>query len=151
MARDPLAETLVLLRDVRLHLFKQAQALPRDASMPSSVTIPAGQSTAGFTMQTWTTGTTPPVNFTASYNGVAKSTVMNVHAPSENVPISSVSLSQPSIVGGSNQAVQAVIRLAANAPREGATIMLGSSRPDIVPLPRSTRIFFSTQNTAPSS
>ncbi|HEX8737145.1 MAG TPA: VCBS repeat-containing protein [Pyrinomonadaceae bacterium] len=117
-------------------------------SMPSSVTIPAGQSTAGFTMQTWTTGTTTPVNFTASYNGVTKSTVMNVHAPSENVPISSVTLSPTSIVGGSNQAVQAIISLAANAPREGATIMLGSSRPDIVSLPRSTRIFFSTQNTA---
>lgn len=117
-------------------------------SMPASVTIPAGQSTAGFAMQTWTTGTTTPINFTASYNGVSRSTVMNLHAPSENVPISSVTLTPNTIVGGSNQAVQAVIRLAANAPREGANIMLGSSRPDIVPLPRSVRIFFSTQNTA---
>jgi hypothetical protein len=117
-------------------------------SMPSSVTIPGGQSSGWFPVQTWTTGTTTPVNFTATYNGVTKSAVMNVHAPTQNVPVSSVTLSQPSVVGGSNQAVQAVITLAANAPSEGATIMLTSSRPDIVPLPRSTRIFFSTQNTA---
>jgi hypothetical protein len=117
-------------------------------SMPSSVTIPGGQSSGWFPVQTWTTGTTTPVNFTASYNGVTRTAVMNVHAPTQNVPISSVTLSQPSLVGGSNQAVQAVITLAANAPSEGATIMLTSSRPDIVPLPRTTRIFFSTQNTA---
>jgi hypothetical protein len=117
-------------------------------SMPSSVTIPAGQSTAGFMVQTWTTGTTTPVNFTASHGGVTKSAVMNVHAPTQPVPISSVTLTPNTIVGGSNQAVQAVIKLAANAPTEGATIMLTSSRPDIVSLPRSTRIFFSTQNTA---
>jgi hypothetical protein len=117
-------------------------------SMPPSVTIPGGQSSGWFPVQTWTTGTTTPVNFTATYNGVTKTAVMNVHAPTQNVPISSVTLSQPSVVGGSNQAVQAVITLAANAPTEGATIMLTSSRPDIVPLPRSTRIFFSTQNTA---
>lgn len=116
-------------------------------SMPPSVTIPAGQSKANFTIQTWTTGTTTPVSFTASYNGVVKGAVMNVHAPSQPVPVSSVTLSQPSIVGGSNQAVQAVIKLAANAPTEGATIMLSSSRPDIVPLPRSARIFFSTEST----
>jgi hypothetical protein len=117
-------------------------------SMPPSVTIPGGQSTAGFTVQTWTTGTTTPVNFTASHNGVTKTAVMNVHAPTQNVPISSVTLSPSSVVGGSNQAVQATITLAANAPSEGATIMLTSSRPDVVPLPRSVRIFFSTQNTA---
>ena len=117
-------------------------------SMPPSVTIPAGQSTAGFTVQTWTTGMTTPVNFTASYNGVTKTAVMNVHAPTQLVPISSVTLSPSWVVGGSNQAVQATITLAANAPAEGATIMLTSSRPDIVLLPRSVRIFFSTQNTA---
>jgi hypothetical protein len=116
-------------------------------SMPSSVTIPAGQSNASFTIQTWTTGTTTPVNFTASHGAVTRSAVMNVHAPSQAIPISAVTLSQPSIVGGSNQAVQATITLAANAPNEGATIMLSSSRPDIVSLPRSVRIFFSTQNT----
>jgi hypothetical protein len=117
-------------------------------SMPPSVTIPGGQSSGWFPVQTWTTGTTTPVNFTASYNGVTKSAVMNIHAPTQNVPISSVTLSPTSVVGGSNQAVQAVITLAANAPSEGATIMLTSNRPDIVLLPRSTRIFFSTQNTA---
>ena len=117
-------------------------------SMPSSVTIPAGATSAGFQVQTWTTGTTTPVNFTASYNGVTKSAIMNVHAPTQNVPISSVTLSPTSVVGGSGQSVQAVIRLAANAPNEGATIMLKSSRPDIVSLPRSVQIFFSTQNTA---
>lgn len=118
---------------------------PNLISMPGSVVIPAGQSTAGFTIQTDTVGTTTPVDITASYGGVTKSAVLPVYAPSQAVPISSVTLA-PSTVTGGSQTTQMTITLAANAPNEGATIMLSSSRPDIVPVPRSTRIFFSTQN-----
>ncbi len=124
-------------------LFNDNSAL---VSMPPSVTIPAGQTNASFPMQTTTTGTTTPVNVSASYGGVTKSAVLTINAPSQPVPIASVTLTPQTIVGGNNQAVQALITLAANAPAEGATIMLTSSRPDVVTLPRSTRIFSSTQN-----
>ncbi len=124
-------------------LFNDNAAL---VSMPASVTIPAGQTNASFPIQTTTTGTTTPVNVSASYGGATKTAILTVSAPSQPVPISSVTLTPQTIVGGSNQAVQALITLAANAPTEGATIMLASSRPDVVTLPRSTRIFSSTQN-----
>jgi len=119
---------------------------PNLVSMPSSVTIPAGQTNAYFPIQTDTTGVTTEVNISASYGGATKSVALIVAAPTQLVPISSVTLSQPSVVGGSTQGVRANVTLAANAPTEGATIMLSSSRPDIVLLPRSVRIQFSTQN-----
>ncbi|HEV2765340.1 MAG TPA: VCBS repeat-containing protein, partial [Pyrinomonadaceae bacterium] len=115
-------------------------------SMPSSVTIPAGQTTAGFPVLTWTTATAVPVNFTASYGGVTKTGVMTVHPPSQLIPISSVTVSPQTVVGGSAPNARLTVALASNAPPEGATIMLVSSRPEIVPLPRSARIHISTQS-----
>ena len=115
-------------------------------SMPASVTIPAGQTTAGFPVQTWTTGTSQPVTFTANYGGVTRSASLNVTAPTQPVPISSVTLAPGTVTGGSGQSVRATVTLASNAPTEGALIMLTSSRPDVVTLPRSVRIFFSTQS-----
>jgi hypothetical protein len=128
-----------------------ANGNPSLVSMPTSVTIPAGQTSTEFPIQTTTTGVTTPVNISASYGGVTKSAVLTVSAPSQPVPISSVTLTPQTIVGGSNQAAQALVTLAANAPNEGATIMMTSSRPDIAALPRSIRIHFSTQSTAISN
>jgi hypothetical protein len=121
---------------------------PNLISMPASVTIPAGQTSANFLIQTTTTGVTTPVTASASYGGVTKSATIDVMAPSQPVPISSVTLTPRTIVGGSNQAVQAMVTLASNAPNEGATIMMTSSRPDVAALPRTIRILFSTQNSA---
>ena len=118
---------------------------PSLISMPASVTIPAGQTTAGFPIQTETTGTTTNVPITASYGGVTKTATMTVTAPTKAVPISSVTVS-PSTVTAGSQWVRLTVTLAANAPTEGANIMLRSSRPDVVAVPRSIRIFFSTQN-----
>ena len=121
---------------------------PALVQMPASVTIPAGQTSASFPIQTWTTGTTTPVNISASYGNVTKSAVLTVSAPSQAVPISSVTLTPQTVVGGSNQGVRVLVTLAANDPNEGAPIMLTSSRPDIAPLPRSIRIQFSPQDSA---
>ncbi len=122
-------------------------ANPSLISMPASVTIPAGQTNAQFPIQT-TTGTTTPVTLSASYGGVTKSATLTVNAPSQPVPISSITLTPQTIVGGSNQAVQALVTLAANAPTEGANIMLTSSNPNVAAVPRLIRIQFSTQNSA---
>ncbi|HYY55913.1 MAG TPA: FG-GAP-like repeat-containing protein, partial [Pyrinomonadaceae bacterium] len=121
---------------------------PNLISMPASVTIPAGQTSAGFPVQTDTTGTTTPVTVSASYGGVTKSGVLTVHAPSQAVPISSVTVTPSSVTGGGSQSTRLTIKLASNAPTEGATIMLSSSRPDVAPVPRSVQIFFSTQSSA---
>ncbi|MDQ6786207.1 MAG: FG-GAP-like repeat-containing protein [Acidobacteriota bacterium] len=115
--------------------------------MPMSVTIPTGQTYANFAIQTNTTGITTPVSISASYGGATKSAILTVSAPTQAVPISSVTLSPDTVVGGSNVGVSVTITLASGAPNEGATIMLSSSNPSVTSVPLSTRIFFSGQTT----
>ncbi len=117
-------------------------------TMPASVTIPAGQASAEFQIQTTATGVTTPVTVSGSYGGVMKSTTLTVSAPSQPVPISSVTLTPGTVVGGSNIGVRALVTLASGAPTEGANIMLTSSRPDIAAVPRLIRINFSGQTSA---
>jgi hypothetical protein len=118
---------------------------PNLAQTPQSVTIPAGQSNASFPILTNTTGVTTPVNISASYGGATKTAVLKVTAPEGNIPISSVSLSPETVVGGGNIGVRLTINLAAGAPLEGAVIMLSSSNPAIAPVPRSVRTNFTGQ------
>ncbi|MGB7924014.1 MAG: FG-GAP-like repeat-containing protein [Pyrinomonadaceae bacterium] len=121
---------------------------PNLISMPASVTIPAGQSNASFPVQTMTTGTTTAVNISASYGGATKTATLTVSAPSQNVPISSVTLTPNTVVGGSNIGVRVTVNLSAGAPTEGATIMLASSNPAVVSVPRTIRTNFSGQTSA---
>lgn len=121
---------------------------PGLVSMPASVAIPAGQTNASFPVQTVTTGITTPVNISASYGGATKTAILTVSAPSQAVPISSVTLSPGTVVGGSNIGVRVTVNLSAGAPTEGATIMLASSNPSIVNVPRTVRTNFSGQTSA---
>ncbi|MGB8508151.1 MAG: FG-GAP-like repeat-containing protein, partial [Pyrinomonadaceae bacterium] len=118
---------------------------PGLVSTTPSVTIPAGQSNASFPVQTVTTGLTTPVNVSASYGGATKTATLIVSAPSQNVPISSVTLAPDTVVGGSNIGVRVTVNLASGAPTEGATIMLASSNPALVSVPRTIRANFSGQ------
>jgi hypothetical protein len=121
---------------------------PSLVSMPASVTIPAGLTNASFPIQTVTTGITAPVNISASYGGATRSATLTVTAPSQDVPISSVTLSPSTVVGGSNIGVRVTVNLGAGAPTEGATLMLASSHPAIVSVPRTVRANFSGQTSA---
>jgi hypothetical protein len=121
---------------------------PNLVSMPASVTIPAGWSNASFPVQTGTTGITTAVNISASYGGATKVAALTVSAPSQNIPISSVTLSPSTVVGGGNIGVRVTVNLSAGAPIEGATIMLESSNPAVVPVPRTIRTNFSGQTSA---
>jgi hypothetical protein len=118
---------------------------PSLVSMPASVTIPAGWTNASFPVQTVTTGVTTPVNISASYGGATKTATLTVSAPSQNIPISSVTLAPDTVVGGSNIGVRVTVNLSAGAPTEGATIMLASSNPSVVNVPRTIRTNFSGQ------
>ena len=121
---------------------------PGLVATPASVTIPAGQTNASFPIQTVTTGVTTPVNVSASYGGATKTATLTVSAPSQNIPISSVTLAPGTVVGGSNTGVRLTVNLSAGAPAEGATIMLASSNPAVVNVPRTIRANFSGQTSA---
>ncbi|HEV7860563.1 MAG TPA: FG-GAP-like repeat-containing protein [Pyrinomonadaceae bacterium] len=121
---------------------------PSLVSTPASVTIPVGQTNASFPVQTATTGVTTPVNISASYGGATKTATLTVNAPSQNIPISSITLSPSTVVGGSNTGVRVTVNLSAGAPAEGATMMLTSSHPSVVNVPRTIRTNFSGSTSA---
>ncbi|MGC2238556.1 MAG: FG-GAP-like repeat-containing protein [Pyrinomonadaceae bacterium] len=121
---------------------------PNLVSMPSSVTIPAGQTNASFPYETNTTGVTTPVNISASYGGATKTATLTIAAPSQNIPISSVTLSPSTVVVGGNIGVRITVNLASGSPLEGARIMLSSSNPAIVVVPRVIRTNFEGQTSA---
>jgi soluble P-type ATPase len=121
---------------------------PNLVSMPTSVTIPAGQTNVSFPYQTNTTGVTTPVSISASYGGATKTATLTVAAPSQNIPISSVTLSPSTVVGGSNIGVRITVNLASGSPLEGARIMLSSSNPAVVSVPRVIRTNFEGQMSA---
>lgn len=121
---------------------------PSLVSTPATVTIPAGWTNASFPVQTVTTGVTTPVNISASYGGATKTATLTVSAPSQNIPISSVTLSPSTVVGGGNIGVRITVNLSAGAPLEGATIMLASSDPSVVNVPRTIRTNFTGQTSA---
>ncbi len=121
---------------------------PSLVSTPASVTIPAGWTNASFPIQTVTTGVTTPVNISASYGGATKTATLTVSAPSQNIPISSVVLSPSTVVGGSNIGVRVTVNLSAGSPTEGARIMLASSNPSVVSVPRVISTNFAGQTSA---
>jgi len=98
---------------------------PAVASVQSPITIPAGASTATFTITGVAAGT---VNVTASFNG---STSQSPTLTVARVAVSTVSLSASTIVGGDT--VTGTVNLTASAPVGGAAVAVNAGDPLIVP------------------
>lgn len=99
--------------------------------IPSTVTIPANESSASFTI------TTRPVQTAQTVRIFAGGSVGTVNAELEVRPVAlggNLVLSQGSIVGGNT--LTGTVTLLSPAPAGGATVFLGSSRPSVA---RSTR------------
>jgi probable HAF family extracellular repeat protein len=92
-------------------------------SLPASVTVPEGSSTASVvgTAATVSNNTTVAVNATAS--GVTKSATLTILAPT----LSSVALTATTVTGGSN--VNGSVTLSGLAPAGGIVVSLSSSDP----------------------
>lgn len=108
---------------------------PSLVTTPLNVTVAAGQTSASFPIRTQQTGLTTAVNITANYAGVTRSATLTVAAPSNSAAIATVTLTPSTVVGGSTQAVRALVTLNQAAPPEGATVTLSSSNPSITQLP----------------
>jgi hypothetical protein len=95
-----------------------------DASLPPTVTVAAGNSTATFTVTSKEVVSDVAVTLTARQGGRTKSTVLTIEAPL----LQSVSVSPSSIVGGN--AVSGTITLHHPAPNGGVILALSSDSPD---------------------
>lgn len=98
------------------------------ATVPPSVTVPAGGVSAAFAITTGSVSTSTPVVISATY-GTTQSATLTVTP----TVLSSLSLSRTSTTSG--QTVTATINLNGPAPQNGAAVQLTSSNPAFLAVP----------------
>jgi len=93
------------------------------ASVPTSVTIPAGLASVTFIVATSSVTSSQTVTVTATYNGASQTASLTINPVP--VSLSSLSLSPTTVIGGFSAV--GVVRLSSPAPSGGAVVALQSS------------------------
>jgi hypothetical protein len=97
------------------------------ASVPSSVAVPAGATTAAFTVSTSPVTASTTVAISAAYGGVTSSASLTVTpAPPPAPTLSSLTLNPTSVIGGL-QSSTGTVTLSGPAPAGGAQVALSSN------------------------
>ena len=97
------------------------------ASVPSSVTIAAGATSATFAVSTGSVASSTTVVISATYSGATKTASLAVTPVPPPAPtVSSLTLNPSSVIGGA-QFSTGTVRLSGPAPAGGAQVMLSSS------------------------
>jgi thermitase len=108
------------------------------ASVPSSVTVPAGQTSASFTITTYQGSSTTSLTITASAGGVTRSASLTVNPPSSGVTLQSLTISPTSVTGGSS--ATGTVQLSGPAPAGGVVVQLRSSNTNNATVPSSVTV-----------
>lgn len=106
------------------YLVQLSNNAPTLVTMPSSVTVPAGQRSVSFEVATRAVTTTTTVTITASAEGVSRQATLTVQ-PQQSVSLRSLTIS-PSVVRGGSSA-RGTVTLSAPAPPGGVVVQLRSS------------------------
>ena len=110
------------------------------ASVPSSVAIPAGATSATFTVSSSAVAASTAVTISASYGGVTKAASLTVTAAAPPPPtLSSLALNPTSVIGGA-QSSTGTVTLSGPAPAGGAQITLSSSNTAAARVPTSVAV-----------
>jgi hypothetical protein len=110
------------------------------ATVPSSVTVPAGATSATFTVSTSAVASSTTVPISAAYGGVTRmASITVVPAAPPPVTLSSLTLSPTSVVGGA-QSSMGTVTLSGAAPAGGAQIALSSSNTAAATVPSSVTV-----------
>jgi thermitase len=110
---------------------------PSVASVPSSVTVPQGQTSANFTVTTTPVTSQTNVTITASAQGVTRQATLTV-TPQPSVTLQSLTISPSSVWGGSN--ATGTVTLTGPAPAGGAVVQLRSSDTSAATVPSSVTV-----------
>ena len=109
------------------------------ATVPASVTVPPGATTATFTAATKAVGVSTSVTISGTYGGRTKSGQLYVNPPSPPAPgLSNVTLNPTSVIGGSPS--QGTVTLTGAAPNGGAAVSLSSSNTSVATVPASVTV-----------
>ena len=104
------------------------------ASLPATVTVPGGTTSAAVTVQTEPVSPTTAVTISAVYGGLTRTANLTVKAPI----LSAITLSPTSVTGGSPST--ATVKLNDPAPAGGAVVALASSNPSAAAVPVSVTV-----------
>lgn len=107
---------------------------PGAASVPGSVTVAAGATTATFNATTFGVAANTAVTISASYGGSTKTAKLTV----KPAALASVTLSPKTVKGGN--ASTGTVKLNGLAPANGATVKLSSSNAAIANVPASVKV-----------
>jgi len=94
------------------------------ATVPSTVTVPAGATSANFTVSTQAVSSATSVTITASAGGVSRTATLMVN-PAPSVTLQSLTISPTSVWGGST--ATGTVTLSGPAPAGGVVVQLRSS------------------------
>ena len=107
------------------------------ATVPATITVPAGATAAGFTVRALTVAVAEAVTVTAVYNATNHTAPLDV-TPSPT--LSGLTLAAPSALSATT--VTATVRLNAPAPAGGAAVALTSSDTGVATVPASITVAF---------
>ncbi len=107
---------------------------PSTVSVPTAVTVPAGSTSAAFTITTYPVAGSTSVIITVDHNGVTKTATLTVNPP----VLSTLSVSPASVVGGINS--QGTVTLNGAAPIGGVAISLSSDTPSVASVPTTVTV-----------
>jgi hypothetical protein len=103
------------------------------ATVPPSVTVPQGATTASFSIGTTPVASSTAANISAAYNGVTKTAALTITPPA----LSSLKLNPSKVVGGNPST--GTVTLSGTAPT-GMTVQLSSNRTTVATVPSSVTI-----------
>ena len=104
------------------------------ATVPPSVTVPQGATTASFSIGTTPVASSTVATISAVYNGVTKTATLTIARPA----LSSLKLNPSKVVGGNPST--GTVTLSGAAPASGITVQLSSSRTTVATVPSSVTV-----------
>lgn len=114
---------------------------PSIASVPASVALAAGATSANFTITTASVTASNSATITASFGGTTRTAILTVTPPAPPPPpasLSALTLSPASVTGGNSS--QGMVTLTSAAPTGGAVVTLSSSNINAATVPASVTL-----------
>jgi hypothetical protein len=126
--------TLTLTRAAASNVVVTLSSNNASATVPLSVTVPQGATTASFSIGTTPVASSTVASISAVYNGVTKTATLTITQPT----LSSLKLNPSKVVGGNPST--GTVTLSGTAPPTGMTIQLSSNRTTVATVPSSVTV-----------
>jgi hypothetical protein len=108
------------------------------ATVPASVTVPAGAFSATFTVSTASVTASTPVTISGAYGGATRSATLTVSPPAAPAALATVTVNPTSVTGGTSS--QGTVTLTSAAPSGGLVVSLSSSNSSAATVPASVSV-----------